>query len=179
MKLLQTRKEIRHSRRLRCYYGQAEVELSGIKVKLFFCRRTRNGDWTGLMTTNTKLNFVEAYHIYSMRWSIEVFFKEAKSLLGLGKSQVRDFVSQIAGISITILHLGTVKRFKSYEPIGRLFHDATDEASVTDLIWGILQKLVRIIAEAFQIDDGRVMDKLINRSETIINLDNFKLKQAA
>jgi len=188
VKLLQSRKEIRYSRRLHCYYGQAEVELSGIKVKLFFCRRTRNGDWTGLMTTNTKLNFFEAYHIYSMRWSIEVFFKEAKSLLGLGKSQARDFASQIASISITVLQynvLGTVKRFKSYETIGGLFHEATDGAvqlSVTDRIWGILQELVMIIAEAFQIDDERVMDTLINRSETFkhfINLDKLELKQVA
>jgi hypothetical protein len=70
------------------------------------------------MTTNTKLNFFEAYHIYSIRWSIEVLFKEAKSLLGLGKSHARDFASQIASISITVLQyniLGTVKRFKSYE----------------------------------------------------------------
>ncbi len=48
--------------------------------------------------------------------------------------------------------------------------------------WGILQELVMIIAEAFQIDDERVMDTLINRSETFkhfINLDNLELKQAA
>ena len=188
LKLLQESKEIHYSRRLSCYYGQAEVELSGIKVKLFFCRRTKNGDWTGLLTTNTKLGFFEAYHVYSMRWSVEVFFKEAKSLLGLGKSQARDFASQIASISITVLQyniLGTVKRFKSYETIGGLFHEATDgvvQLSVTERIWGILQELVRIIAEAFQIDDERVMDTLINRSETFkhfINLDNIELKQAA
>ncbi len=188
LKLLQASKEIRYSQRLKCYYGQAEVELSGIKVKLFFCRRTKNGDWTGLLTTNTKLGFFEAYHVYSMRWSVEVFFKEAKGLLGLGKSQARDFASQIASISITVLQyniLGTVKRFKSYETIGGLFHEATDgvvQLSVTERIWGILQELVRIIAEAFQIDDERVMDTLINRSETFkhfINLDNIELKQAA
>ena len=188
VKLLQARKEIRYSRRLKCYYGQAAVELSGMKVKLFFCRRTRNGDWTGLLTTNTKLDFFEAYHIYSMRWSVEVFFKEAKSLLGLGKSQSRDFASQIASISITVLQyniLGTVKRFKSYETIGGLFRQATDgviQLSVTERIWGVLQELVRIIAEAFQIDDERVMDTLINRSETFrhfINLDNLELKEAA
>jgi len=188
VKLLQARKEIRYSRRLKCYYGQAAVELSGMKVKLFFCRRTRNGDWTGLLTTNTKLDFFEAYHIYSMRWSVEVFFKEAKSLLGLGKSQSRDFASQIASISITVLQyniLGTVKRFKSYETIGGLFRQATDgviQLSVTERIWGFLQELVRIIAEAFQIDDERVMDTLINRSETFrhfINLDNLELKEAA
>ncbi|MGB8491162.1 MAG: hypothetical protein WCE64_08890 [Bacteroidales bacterium] len=188
VKLLKTRKEICYSRRLSCYYGQAEVELSGIKVKLFFCRRTRNGDWTGLLTTNIKLHFFEAYHVYSMRWSVEVFLKEAKSLLGLGKSQARDFASQIASVSITGLQYnipGTVKRFKSYETIGGLFHRATDgviQLSVTDRIWGILQELVRIIAESFQIDDERVMDPLINRSETFkhfINLDNLELKKAA
>jgi hypothetical protein len=188
VKLLQTRDEIRYSRRLHSYYGQVEVGLSGVKVKLFFCRRTKNSNWNGLLTTNTKLDFFEAYHTYSMRWSIEVFFKEAKGLLGLGKSQSRDFASQIASISITALQyniLGTVKRFKSYETIGGLFHQATDgvvQLSVTERIWGVLQELVRIIAEAFQIDDERVMDTLINRSETFkhyINFENFELKQVA
>jgi hypothetical protein len=188
VKLLKTRKNIRYSRRLHCYYGQAEVELSGIKVKLFFCRRTKNADWNGLLTTNRKLDFFEAYHIYSMRWSIEVFFKEAKNLLGMGKSQTRSFASQIAGISVAILQyniLGTVKRFTSYETIGGLFHQATDgviQLSVTDRIWGVLQELVSIIAEAFGIDDERVMDTLINRSETfnhLINIERLELGQVA
>ena len=188
VKLLKTRKAIRYSRRLHCYYGQAEVELAGIMVKLFFCRRTKNADWNGLLTTNIKLDFFEAYHIYSMRWSIEVFFKEAKNLLGLGKSQSRNFAVQIAGISVAILQyniLGTVKRFTSYETIGGLFHQATDgviQLSVTDRIWGVLQELVNIIAEAFGIDDERVMDALINRSETFehfINIDNLELRQVA
>jgi hypothetical protein len=188
VKRLHTSKSVRYSRRLRCYYAQAEVTLSGIRVKLFFCRRTKNGDWNGMLTTNTTLDFFGAYHIYSMRWSIEVFFKEGKNLLGLGKSQSRDFAAQIAGISVSILQynmLGTVKRFTSYETIGGLFHQATDGAiqlSVTDRIWGVLQELVRIIAEAFQIDDERIMDTLINRSETFkhfINLDKLEFKQAA
>jgi len=188
VKFLQTSKAIRYSRRLHSYYGQAEVELSGVKVKLFFCRRTKNGDWSGLLTTNTKLDFFEAYHIYSMRWSVEVFFKEAKGLLGLGKSQSRDFASQIASISITALQyniLGTVKRFHSYETIGGLFHQATDgvvQLSVTERIWGIIQEFVCIVAEAFGADDEKVMDTLINRSETFkhyINFENCKLKQVA
>jgi xanthine dehydrogenase molybdopterin-binding subunit B len=123
-----------------------------------------------------------------MRWSFEVFFKEGKNLLGLGKSQSRDFAAQIASISITVLQyniLSTVKRFTSYETIGGLFHEATDgvvQLSVTERIWGVLQELVRIIAEAFEIDDERVMDTLINRSETFkhfINIDSLELKQVA
>lgn len=109
-------------------------------------------------------------------------------MLGLGKSQSRDFASQIASISITALQyniLGTVKRFKSYVTIGGLFHQATDvviQLSVTERIWGVLQELVRIIAEAFEINDEKVMDTLINRSETFkhfVNLDNIEFKQVA
>lgn len=37
------------------------------------------------MTTDIRLEFLEAYRIYAQRWSLEVVFKEAKGLLGLGK----------------------------------------------------------------------------------------------
>jgi hypothetical protein len=141
-----------------------------------------------LLTTNYKLDFVEAYRIYAKRWSIEVFFKEAKGLLKLGKSQCRDFASQIASISVTVLQyniLSTVKRFAAYQTIGGLFCEATSGAiqlSVTERIWGVLQELVRIIAEAFETDDEKVMDTLINRSETFkhyINFDKLELKMTA
>lgn len=188
VKLLQTRKAIKYSRSLHCYYGVADVELADVRVRLFFCRRTKNASWNGLLTTNTKLDFIEAYHIYSMRWSIEVFFKEAKGLLGLGKSQSRDFAAQIASISVTMLQyniLSTVKRFAAYRTIGGLFHEATDgviQLSVTERIWGVIQELVRIIAETFETEDERVLDALINRSEAFkhyINFDRLEIAQAA
>lgn len=188
VKLLQARKAINYSRKLHCHYGVADVELAGVRVKLFFCRRSKNADWNGLLTTNIKLDFNEAYRVYSRRWVVEVYFKEAKGLLGLGKSQSRDFASQIASISITMLQyniLSMIKRFAAYQTIGGLFHEATDgviQLSVTERIWGILQELVRIIAEAFETDDEKVMDALINRSETFkhyINFDRLTIKQAA
>jgi len=188
VKLLQARKAINYSRKLHCHYGVADVELGGVRVRLFFCRRSNNADWNGLLTTNIRLNFNEAYWVYSRRWVVEVYFKEAKGLLGLGKSQSRDFASQIASISITMLQyniLSTVKRFSTYQTIGGLFHEATDgviQLSVTERIWGLLQEIVRIIAEAFETDDEKVMDALINRSETFkhyINFDRLTLKQAA
>jgi len=188
VKLLQARKAINYSRKLHCHYGVADVELAGVRVKLFFCRRSKNADWNGLLTTNIKLDFNEAYRVYSRRWVVEVYFKEAKGLLGLGKSQSRDFASQIASISITMLQyniLSTIKRFSAYQTIGGLFHEATDgviQLSVTERIWGILQELVRIIAEAFETNDEKVMDALINRSETLkhyINFDRLTIKQAA
>lgn len=188
IRLLQARKEIKYSRKLHCYYGVADVELAGVRVRLYFCRRGKNADWKGLLTTNYKLDFMEAYRIYSKRWAVEVFFKEAKGLLGLGKSQCRDFASQIASISITLLQyniLSTVKRFAAYQTIGGLFNQATEgviQLSVTERIWGVLQELVRIIAEVFEAEDDRIMDALINKSDTFkhyINFDRLELKLTA
>jgi len=40
---------------------------------------------------------------YANRWSIEVFFKESKQLLALGKEQSTSFNAQIASTSISLM----------------------------------------------------------------------------
>ena len=63
--------------------------------------------------------------IYQIRWTVEVFFKEAKQLLGLGKCQSNDFDAQIADTTITMIKyiLLTLKfRFEHYETKGALFN---------------------------------------------------------
>ena len=113
---------------LKLSYGEMEVTFDGMPVKVFFCRRGKHGNWNGLLTTDTELDFFKAYEIYAMRWSIEVSFAEMKGLLNLGKCQARNFTEQIASISLCILQyniLGYVKRFNSYETIGGLFAQVT------------------------------------------------------
>ena len=56
-----------------------------------------------MMTTNTELTFEQAYKIYSTRWSVEVFFKECKQNLGLGKCQAQDFDAQIAATTLCMM----------------------------------------------------------------------------
>ena len=93
----------KYSRRLRCYYIVADVTFADTKVRLYFVRRSKRGAWNGLMTTDIRLEFLEAYRIYAQSWSLEVVFKEAKGLLGLGKCQAGNFASQIAATSLTAL----------------------------------------------------------------------------
>lgn len=107
-----------------------------------------------MLTTNTELNFLEAYRIHAMRWSIEVAFDEGKGLLGLGKCQARNFASQIASISLTMMQyniLSVVKRFEAYETIGGLFRQTTSgtlKLFVTDRIWEIRCQIVAQIADS-------------------------------
>ena len=75
----------KYSRMLGCHYITVDVKFANRDVSLFFCKRGKWSKWNGLLTTISKLNFLEAYKIYSMRWSLEVVFKDCKQNLGLGK----------------------------------------------------------------------------------------------
>jgi predicted nucleic acid-binding Zn finger protein len=71
-------------RKLGLYYNQAIVGFRGKQIKLFFSKQGKSGKWKVFITTNTSLSFIKMIEIYQIRWSIEVLFKEAKQLLGLG-----------------------------------------------------------------------------------------------
>jgi hypothetical protein len=58
----------------------------GIPVKLVFIQNRNNrSEWLAVLSTDTTVSNDEIIRIYGMRWSIEVFFKSAKSLLRLEK----------------------------------------------------------------------------------------------
>lgn len=167
-KLKRVKKGIRYSKSLRCYYGMMDVILDGVSVRLFFCRRGKHGKWHGLLTTNTALDFFQAYRIYAMRWCIEVSFEEMKGYLGLGKCQARNFTAQIASISLIIIQyniLCYLKRFESYETIGGLFGEITTgtaEMTITDRIWLLIVEVVSEIAEKISADYIELMHEAIS-----------------
>lgn len=186
IKLLSSRKQKKYSRKLRCYYISVDVRFADTKVRLFFIRRNKKAPWNGMITTDTNLEYLEAYRIYSQRWSLEVIFKEAKGLLGLGKCQARNFASQIASTSLVILQynlLSVIKRFKAYETMGKLFEQATKdtlELTITERIWGAIQEVVIAIANIFGLTDEEIYDAVINKSDEIAHVCGiYKLKLAS
>ncbi len=60
-------------------------------VVLYFVKKGKKGNWKTLLNTDLSSNFNKTMEIYQIRWSIEVFFKECKQSLRLGKSQSTDF----------------------------------------------------------------------------------------
>lgn len=137
-----------------------------MEIRVFFFRKSKKSKWVSLITTDLEVNYLQALKIYSMRWSVEVFFKEAKGLLGLGKAQMRDFASQISMVAIVSLQyniLSLAKRFSDYETIGGLFEDVTKDTlklSVTDRIWNTIMKVAGKIAIWFNLEYKTIIDKL-------------------
>ncbi|MCF8380864.1 MAG: transposase [Bacteroidales bacterium] len=90
-------------RKLKLYYKEALVDYNGVSIRMFFSRQGTNGKWRVFITTDTELSFIRMIEIYQIRWTVEVFFKEAKQLLGLGRCQSTDFDAQIADTTITMI----------------------------------------------------------------------------
>jgi len=156
-------------RKLRLYYKEAIVDYNGVPIKMFFSRKGSNGKWRVFITTNTELSFIRMIEIYQIRWSCEVFFKEAKQLLGLGKCQSNDFDAQIADATITMIQhiLLTMKfRFEHYETKGALFSDIKEgiiEFRLNERLWGLFIELVRLIEVLFDgLDEMGILKKILN-----------------
>ena len=180
--LLRRKKMIKRSKLLGFYYCQQIVDFKEIEVKLFFFKTSRKGNWNGMMTTNTKLTFNEAYKIYSNRWLIEVYFKEGKQHLGLGKCQAQDFDAQIASTTLCMLQyniLSVIKRFHDYETLGELFRASQKDAiklTLSEQIWLIIIEIMSELSQILDIDVELFMEKLLSENEKLteyLNLSNL------
>jgi len=184
--LRKTRKKMKRSRKLHSHYIRVSVSYKGHKLYLFFNRRFHTKKWQLLATTNENLNFNEAMKIYSIRWTIEVFFKETKQHLGLGKSQSQDFDAQIADATISMIQyimLSYIKRFRDYETIGGIFATIKQymlEYNMAERIWTIVYEAIQSLAELFEMPINKIMRKLFENQEfenmilKFINDDHIK-----
>ena len=165
--LQMTKHRKKRSKKINAYYIELPVCYKGISLKLFFSRYSKRGKWQLLVTTDLNLTYNKAIEIYNIRWSIEVFFKEAKQLLNLGKSESNDFDAQIADATISIIQyivLGFYKRFLSYETTGELFRESRQqliELTIVNRIWVLFVELQLQIVELFEIEIDELYRKML------------------
>jgi hypothetical protein len=180
LKSLKHSTKMKRSKKLNCWYYEVVVDFKGINVKILFCRMKKRGNWTGMLTTDTNLDFEKAFEIYATRWTIEVFFKEAKQLLRLGKCESTDFDAQIAHTTICLLQynlFSVVKRFECYQSLGALFRyskEETLEITVKERLWLIIVEFVTVFAKYCDFDSDFLLKNIIAENQELINILNFK-----
>ena len=108
-----------------------------------------------------------------------MFFKEAKQLLNLGKSESQDFDAQIADATITMIQyifLSIRNRIEKYESIGKLYQNTkaeTLEIQLHERLIILLIAVLEIIEELFEdADADKLFVRMIN-DETVF--DRIKL----
>jgi len=161
------------------YYKRAEVLYGDIRLTLFFSRKGKRGDWKVLLTTDTSLSFIKLIEHYQVRWTIEVFNKEAKGLLNLGGSRSGDFDAQIADTTITMIAyilLSFRYRYEHYESMGALYRAMNAEClrmTLEKRLWELFLETIRIIADVFDIDADDLLGRILTNTEAEALLNQF------
>ena len=106
-------------------YQEPEIDkLPGAKL-------SPKSSWAAFFSTDTALTAPEVVKKYMSRWSIEVFFKEAKTMLGLGKDPSQSFQAQICAMTLTFLRYNLLAFLKNQQSTklstGELFHQLEQE----------------------------------------------------
>lgn len=178
--------KVKRSRKLKSHYYTIDVGYKGMLVRLFFSQYANQSSWNILLTDNLSLTYDEAIRTYQIRWGIEVFFKEAKGYLRLGKCQSNDFDAQIADISIimiTYMMLSLKKRFQAYDTIGGVFRDVQHEMiedTLAEKLFGLFVELVSSILcrlEINPVDFIRIMLEENILSQSIIGILSKEMEE--
>lgn len=112
--------------------------------------------WHAFLTTDLELEPSEILIYYARRWAIEVFFKDAKQMLYLGKEQSETFDAVVACYSLVMLrYLLLVYILNKYHltcPIGPLFRDLVEnhlQLAIAEKMWAYIKELMITSSELF------------------------------
>lgn len=134
----QIRHSFRKDRETGLYLCSVTVHVSGVGLStIVFARGYQDTDghkdkWVAFLSTDLSLKSSEIIKKYTNRWSIEVFFKESKQLLALGKEQSTSFNAQIASTSISMMTYTMLAFLNNSEKMptkGELFEHLADKAA--------------------------------------------------
>ena len=141
-------RKVSRSKKMKAKYIKVQCLYKGIRVNLFYVKIGKSKTWNLLLTTDLSLNFNKLFELYQIRWTIEVFFKDAKQHLKIGSCQSNCFDAQIADITISMLQyimLIYFKRVNYQQSFGELFAKISSELVEIDLLTGLLEILKELI----------------------------------
>lgn len=152
--LPQLRKFMRHENAVNIFDSVLVHTRDGIPVKIVFIRnRYKKSECLYLLSTDCSLNESEIVRIYGNRWSIECFFKAAKSLLKLGTEfQSRSYDAIVSHTTIVFTRyilLEWIRRNQNdQKTYGELFYLLCEDIQDMDLTTS-LTSLMALFVEQF------------------------------
>ena len=166
-------KESKTCKSMKAKYIKVTCKYRGIRVNLFFVKMGRSQNWHLLLTTNLTLNFIDLMKVYQIRWTIEVFFKECKQYLNLGKCKSSCFDAQIADTTVTMLQhimLSYYKRINRQQTFSGLFEAINKEMVELDLVSrmiGLIWELIEVLCSIVGFDFMEMQEQLFENDQTM------------
>jgi len=154
--------------RCQCLDVELSLENNGeeqwIPVRLLFVRGvSQDADspagaksWALFLSTDRSLSPATILETYALRWSIEVYFKEAKQYLGLLWEQTETFASHLASIHLTAVRY-CLLAFAQIQGAGTRVCDVRTDvgAQLSELdfakrLWGLFRALIAEAVDELQ-----------------------------
>ncbi len=182
-------KETRN-RKFNARYIKVPVWYDNRRVNLFFVKLGSGGKWKAFITNDLEIRFNRLMETYHIRWSCEVFFKDGKQHLQLGKCQCNNFDSQIGTTTLAMMQYMMLLLYKqmhyghSLSSIFDLLSSQAEEENITRYLLEIFWEIVNGIGEILKVDCMELFEEMIRdnrRAEEIMRLFSpvFEKKQAA
>lgn len=149
------RKAVR-CKKYKAHYIKIDCQYKAMALNLFFIKMGRTSNWHLIATTDMKLNFIDLMEVYQIRWSVEIFFREAKQYLNLGQCKSSNFDAQIADTTITMIQytmLSYCKRINYQTSFANLFKGLNNERMQYNLVHQLKELLWKLI-EIFCFSSG-------------------------
>lgn len=174
-------------------YIKVPVTYGDIRLNIFFVKIGQCPNWKMLVTTDLAVNFQKLMDVYQIRWSIELFFRERKQYLNLGKSKSTCFDAQIADATISLTQytiLSFHRRISDYSSFDGIFASALEDAlqySIASELKKMFLIIIEIFSEFIGIDVIEMMRTIFGNEQArkkikLLNpifYENFEKAQAA
>ncbi len=189
-KWYQTKGKKTRSRKYNASYIKVPVWYDNRRVNLFFVKLGSGGKWKAFITNDLKIEFNKLMETYHIRWSVEVFFKDGKQHLQLGKCHCNNFDSQIGATTLAMMQYMMLLLYKqmhygnSLGSIFDLLSSQAEEENITRYLLEIFWEIVNGIGEILKVDIMELFEEMIRdnqRAEEIMRLflPVFEQKRAA
>ena len=167
------------SRKFNASYIKVPVLYDNRRVNLFFVKLGSGGKWKAFITNDLEIGFNKLIETYQIRWSIEVFFKDGKQHLQLGKCQCNNFDSQIGTTTLSMMQYMMLLLYKqmhygnSLGSIFDLLSSQAEEENITRYLLELFWEIVSGIGEILKVDIMELFEEMIRdnqRAEEIMRI---------
>lgn len=166
-KIYKKKGKAQRSRKYNATYIRVPVWYDNRRINLFFVRLGSGSKWKAFITNDLDLTFNKLLEVYHIRWSIEVFYKDAKQHLQLGKCQCNNFDSQIGATTLVMMQYIMLLLYKQRyygQSLGSIFDllsTQAQEENVTRYLMDIFWEIVHGIGEILKVDIMELFEEII------------------
>lgn len=163
-------KETRN-RKYNARYIKVAVWYDNRRVNLFFVKLGSGSKWKAFITNDLEIAFNKLMETYHIRWSCEVFFKDGKQHLQLGKCQCNNFDSQIGTTTLAMMQYMMLLLYKQMhygKSLGSIFDmlsSQAEEENITRYLLEIFWEIVNGIGEILKVDCMELFEEIIRDSK--------------